>query len=378
MSLFLDDASAVTDPYLRRAYLLAESARGATSPNPIVGCVIVRGGEVVGEGCHERAGGPHAEIAALAAAGKASEGATAYVTLEPCNHYGRTPPCAPALVKAGIAEVVIGMRDPNPDVDGGGADALAAAGVTVRYADDDEPFRAQNEAWLTRLQTGRPWVTVKLALSLDAKPSLTVGRRAHITGPGGTEVTMLLRSRSTAVAVGATTAAVDDPSLTVRASSGEVVGRQPLRVVLARTSVPSDRLKLANDGYGPGLLVVSDVADAEALDDFTRTGATVARYQYSRGIVGGLQALAAAGVNDVLIEAGPALVTALYGAGCIDELVIVTAGGMAGNAAPPAFLGPADARGTDLVSRYIAVEAAVCGEDAVTVWRPRPDVAAQA
>ncbi|MHB8965821.1 MAG: bifunctional diaminohydroxyphosphoribosylaminopyrimidine deaminase/5-amino-6-(5-phosphoribosylamino)uracil reductase RibD [Coriobacteriia bacterium] len=378
MSLFTDDASAVVDPYLRRAYLLAESARGATSPNPIVGCVIVRDGAIVGEGCHERAGGPHAEAAALAAAGPAAHGATAYVTLEPCNHYGRTPPCAPALVKAGIAEVVIGMRDPNPDVDGGGAQALVAAGVTVRYAEDDEPFRMQNEAWLTRIETGRPRVTVKLALTLDAKPALKVGQRAHITGPGGSEVTMRLRARATAIAVGAMTAGVDDPALTVRDADGNVVGRQPMRVVLARTSVPSDRLKLANDGFGPALLVVSDVADAEALDDFVRTGARVARYQYARGIVGGLEALAVTGVNDVLVEAGPALVTALYSAGCIDELVIVTAGGMAGNAAPPAFLGPPDASGSDLRPRFRAVEAAVCGEDAVTVWRPRTAVTAEA
>lgn len=371
MSLFADDSSAVSDPYLRRAYQLAEAARGATSPNPVVGCVIVRDGQIVGEGFHARAGSPHAEAVALAAAGGAASGGTAYVTLEPCNHYGRTPPCAPALIKAGISEVVIGMRDPNPDVDGRGADALTQAGVAVRFAEDDAPFKMQNEAWLTRLTLGRPRVTVKLALTLDAKPALKVGRRAHITGAGGNAVTMLLRSRATAVAVGAATAAVDDPALTVRGETGAVTGRQPQRVVLARTSVPKTNLKLVSDGLAPALLVVSDAADQAALRSFAATSAGVVTYPYGAGIRGALEALATSGVDDVLIEAGPALVTALYQAECIDELVIVTAGGMAGNAAPPAFLGPADAAGPDLAARFRAVEATVSGEDAVTVWRPR-------
>ncbi|MGB4592580.1 MAG: RibD family protein, partial [Coriobacteriia bacterium] len=221
------------------------------------------------------------------------------------------------------------------------------------------------------LKLGRPRVTVKLALTLDAKPALKVGRRAHITSSGGNAVTMLLRSRATAVAVGAATAAVDDPALTVRSDGGCVTGRQPLRVVLARTSVPKTSLKLVNDGLAPALLVVSDVADQAALRSFAATGARVVTYPYAAGIRGALQALATAGVDDVLVEAGPALITALYLAECIDELVIVTAGGMAGNAAPPAFLGPADAAGSDLVARFRAVEATVSGEDAVTVWTPR-------
>lgn len=371
MSLFTDDASVINDPFLARAMRLAEGARGGTSPNPMVGCVIVRDGVVVGEGRHERAGGPHAEVNALEAAGEAARGAIAYVTLEPCNHYGRTPPCAAALVKAGVSEVVIGMADPNREVSGGGAQALTAAGVTVRFAEDDAPYRRLNEGWLTRLDKGRPFVTVKLALSLDAKPALLVGRRAHITGPGGNAVTMRLRSRASAVAVGAATAAVDDPALTVRDESGCPTGRQPLRVILARTSVPRPGLQVLTDGLGPAVLVVSDRVAETALEPFTRCGGTVVRYAYADGVAGSLKALGDAGVNDVLVEAGPALATALYSAGLIDELVVVTAGGMAGNAAPPAYLGAADAQAGNLVARYVATEAAVSGEDAVTVWRPR-------
>ncbi|MEN6430670.1 MAG: bifunctional diaminohydroxyphosphoribosylaminopyrimidine deaminase/5-amino-6-(5-phosphoribosylamino)uracil reductase RibD [Coriobacteriales bacterium] len=371
MSLFSDASSAIADEHLRRAYVLAERGRGVTSPNPMVGCVIVRDGVVVGEGYHEAAGAPHAEIRALEAAGERARGATAYVTLEPCNHYGRTPPCVPALLKAGITEVVIGMRDPNPEVTGDGAGVLSSAGVKVRFAEDDSVFRAQNEAWLMQLASGRPWVTMKQALSLDAKPTLTVGRRAHITSDGGTTVTMMLRSRATAIAVGAATAAVDDPALTVRDSDGNTVGRQPLRVVLARTSVPRPSLGMLNDGRGPVVLVVSDRADERALDLVAASGAQVVRYPYTAGIQGALAALGSRGVNDVLVEAGPALGTALYRAECIDELVLVTAGGMAGNAAPPAYLGPPDAHGADLEPRFSAREAHVSGEDAVTVWRPR-------
>jgi len=141
VSLFLDDASAIADPFLRRAFTLAEQGRGTVSPNPLVGCVVVSDGVVVGEGYHEVAGGPHAEIVALKAAGERAANATVFVTFEPCNHYGRTPPCTNALLKAGVAKVVIGMRDPNPEVTGSGAEALAAAGIEVAWAPDDSPFR---------------------------------------------------------------------------------------------------------------------------------------------------------------------------------------------------------------------------------------------
>lgn len=376
MSLFSDDASAISEPFLRRAFALALRGQGTVSPNPIVGCVIAADGVVVGEGYHERAGGPHAEVAALASAGERAAGATAYVTLEPCTHYGRTPPCTAALIKAGISRVVIGMRDPDTGVSGGGAELLAEAGVEVVMAPDESPFLKLNEAWLHRLRTGRPWVRVKVALTLDGRPALFGNRRSRITGAGGSAITMELRRRATAVAVGAATVRVDDPLLTVRDDQGRAAIRQPLRVVLSRTSVPSPTGALFSAG-GQGVVVVtSDGADPSAIARVEHAGAGVVRYRYADGIAGALTALAQSGVDDLLIEAGPSLMSSLWGAGLIDELVVVHAGGMGGNAAPPVFLGGPDSQDGDLRTSMRAIEAAVRGEDAITVWRLRKGVAA--
>lgn len=377
MSLFLDDASAIADPFLRRAFALAEQGRGTVSPNPLVGCVIVRDGVVVGEGHHEYAGGPHAEIAALKAAADRAEGSTVYVTLEPCNHYGRTPPCTNVLLKAGVARVIIGLRDPNPEVTGSGAEALAAAGVEVIFTPDDAPFRAQNEAWLGRLRTGFPFVRVKVALTLDARPGLFANRRAQITGTGGGTVTMLLRERATAVLVGAATLQIDDPRLTVRDSEGRAAVRQPVRGILSRTSVPSSSARMLRDGLDKTLLVTSDAADRSALGALATQGVDVRTYRYADGIRGALVAVADAGIDDVLVEAGPALLTALWSARAIDELVVVHAGGMGGNAAPPLFLGGGEIAGGELTPTFRAMEAAVREDDAVTVWRPKPGAAGE-
>lgn len=370
MPLFSDPAAGVVDPYLRRAFELAERCRGRVSPNPLVGCVIVRDGAVVGEGYHEGPGTPHAEAAALAQAGDRARGAHVYVTLEPCNHTGRTPPCAPALVRAGVAAVTIGMRDPNPEVAGGGAEVLASGGVRVEWADASAPFERQNEAWLTRLATGRPFVRVKVAVTLDGRPALRASRRARISGSGGRSVTMRLRAEATAVAVGAATLAVDDPSLTVRDDADVPVARQPRRVVLARTTVPDRRATLFHDAYGAPLVICADTASRPAVDELERAGVPVVTYRYSEGVAGTLSAIARAGIDDVLIEAGPTLLTSLWRADVIDELVVVTAGGMAGTAAPPLYLGAPDAAGDVLTPPTHAVEAGVVDRDAVTVWRP--------
>ncbi len=372
MSLFSDDASVISDPFLRRAYTLAAEGRGSVSPNPMVGCVIVRDGIVVGEGYHERAGGPHAEAVALAAAGDAARGATVYVTLEPCNHFGKTPPCAPALVRAGVSRVMVGMADPNEAVSGGGAQALAEAGVEVAFAPDDGPFKRLNEAWLHRLATGRPWVRVKLALTLDGRPALYASKRSRITGIGGAAITRELRSRATAVAVGAATAKVDNPRLTVRDEGDRAAMRQPVRVVLGRTSVPSPSARLFEPVSGsPVVVVVGDAAERKAIVAVEHAGAAVVTYRYTEGIRGALTALAGYGIDDVLVEAGPTLATALWGERLIDELVIVHAGGMGGNAAPPLFMGSPDAASGDLVAWMKATESAVRGDDAITVWRSR-------
>ena len=376
MPLFSDPASRVEDPFLRRAFLLAERGRGATSPNPLVGCVIVRDGEVVGEGFHQRAGGPHAEVAALAQAAERARHSHVYVTLEPCNHVGRTPPCAPALVTAGVSEVTIGMPDPNPAVDGGGARLLVESGIAVRWTKDPGPFEEQNEAWLRRLRTGLPWVRVKVALTLDGRPALLSGRRSRLTGPGGRALTMRLRSEATAVGIGAGTLAIDQPALTVRDEAERPIDRQPQRIVLSRTTVPAPDAGMFVDGHGQCTVVVSDRSSAEARAALEGGGVRVVTYPSARGAHALLVALADTGIDDILVEAGPGLFASLWDERLIDELVIVSAGGLGGAGAPALYVGGAVSDGHDLLARMRAAEAGVIGEDAVTVWRPRASVGA--
>jgi diaminohydroxyphosphoribosylaminopyrimidine deaminase/5-amino-6-(5-phosphoribosylamino)uracil reductase len=368
MTLFSDPAVGIADPMLRRAFALAEHGRGTTSPNPLVGCVVVRDGVVVGEGFHERAGGPHAEVVALAAAGEAARGADVYVTLEPCNHFGKTPPCVDKLVETGVRSVTIGMADPSPEASGGAA-ALAAAGIEIHWATDATPFERQNEAWLTRLRLGRPFVRVKVALSLDGRPALAVKRRSKITGAGGRAVTMQLRRQATAVVVGASTVAIDDPMLTVRDETDECEPRTPRRVVLSRTSVPSPGACVFQDGAGC-TLVTSTAASRAELETLAGSGARILTYAYTEALHGALAAVAADGIDDVLVEAGPSLFSALWRERLIDELVVVTAGGMSGNGAPALFLGQPDAQGNDLTPVFVPVETGIVERDVVTVWRP--------
>lgn len=372
MRLFTDVAARIDDPMLARAYRLAERGRGTTSPNPLVGCVIVRDGVVVGEGFHARAGGPHAEIVALREAGAAATGATAYVTLEPCNHFGRTPPCSAALIDAGVAAVVIGMPDPNSEATGG-ASALRAAGIEVRFAEDPAPFAELNESWLHHLLTGRPYVHLKVAVSLDARPTHEQGVRTRVSGAGSSEITMRLREAADAVLVGASTAAADDPALTVRDSDGAAADRQPLRVVLGRTGVPD--ASLFHDGLGEAIALVPGVAELPA-------GVSATRYDATGDSVSDLDAafasLADIGVRRVLVEAGPGLFSALWAADRIDELTLIHAGGVFGQGAPALFALDVPVHGktgaaSRLDRRMAALESGVIDGDAVTVWRPRFD-----
>lgn len=370
MALFFDDAPRVSDPMLARAYRLAELGRGATSPNPVVGCVIAHDGVVVGEGWHERAGGPHAEVVALRDAGADAAGADVYVTLEPCNHAGRTPPCVSELVAAGVRSVTIGMPDPNPHVKGGGAAALAQAGVRVAWAEDPTPFERQNEAWLTVLRTGRPFVRVKVAFTLDGRPALAPATRARITGSGGSEITMLLRSEASSIAVGAGTVLADDPLLTCRLPRGTQGARSPRRYVISRRTIPEPSSRVFHEGSPPAALVTTDEAVSDALALLEEGGVRVLRYDPATGIEGALRAIAEDGANDVLIEAGPGLLSALWRARAIDEMVVVTAGGMGGVDAPPGYQGPPDGTPARLDPPMRAVKAVVVGEDVVSVWRP--------
>ncbi len=370
MRLFSDAAEDISDPLMCRAYALAELGRGTTSPNPVVGCVIARDGAVVGEGFHEFAGGPHAEIVAMSAAGEAARGATAYVTLEPCDHQGRTPPCTEALLAAGIARVSIGMRDPNPGVSGGGAAKLAAEGVEVVFADDPAPFAEQNEAWLHSVTEGTPWVQVKVALSLDGRPAARAGRRLAITGPEALSLTMRLRTAADAILVGAGTVSADDPLLTVRDDEGRPAERQPMRVVLCRSNVPSPAAAVfAADQQA--VVLASDVADENALDVIARRGVRVLRYSLQDGLAGALSVLDENGVVRILAETGPALFGAMWREGVIDELVTYYAGGVIGEQGLPLFDGDGRIEDDRLAREFEAREVGMMGPDVVVAWRPR-------
>jgi diaminohydroxyphosphoribosylaminopyrimidine deaminase / 5-amino-6-(5-phosphoribosylamino)uracil reductase len=369
--LFGDAYHFVSDPFLRRACELAERGRGTTSPNPLVGCVIVRDGRVVGEGFHERAGGPHAEVGALAAAGEHARGAVAYVTLEPCAHQGRTPPCAPALVKAGVARVVIGMRDPTA-IAAGGAAVLENGGVAVEFASDPRPFEELNVEWLHRQRTERPFTRVKVALTLDGHPALVSGRRAELTGEQARVLTMRLRGWADAVIVGTGTVVADDPALTVRDSDGAPAPHQPRRIVLARTEQPPASSRLFHDGLGRVHVLLPEETELDAA--LVSAGASAITYPVADGLAGALEALAREDVVSLLVEAGPRLFSALLAADLVDELVLYHAGGVAGAESPPLYVGESQEEPETLTRRLRAVEAGVAGDDAVTVWRPiQPD-----
>ena len=366
LRLFSDVMSGVDDPHLARALKLAVRGRGSAWPNPIVGCVIVRDGEIVGEGYHPQSGQPHAEVFALVAAAHLSRGADVYVTLEPCAHHGKTPPCTDALIAAGVSRVIIGMPDPNR-VAAGGAEALRAAGIEVSFAHDREPFARANAGWLKRLATGSPRVTVKVGATLDARVAFDRGMRAAITGPAGAQVTCRLRAASDAVCVSAATVSADDPALTVRDEAGHVAERQPLRVVLAREYLPRPDAQVFTDGLAPTLLLASDLVSDAAIAALSPSAGTL-RWSAEEGFASAWRALGAHGVGELLVEAGPRLLTALLERAAADEIVVVTAGGMGGADAPALYLGEPDRDGDVLRPRLRPVEAGIVSDVSVTVW----------
>ncbi|WP_298134480.1 bifunctional diaminohydroxyphosphoribosylaminopyrimidine deaminase/5-amino-6-(5-phosphoribosylamino)uracil reductase RibD [Acidiferrobacter sp.] len=315
---------------MARALELARQGMATTHPNPRVGCVIVRDDEVVGEGYHVRAGEPHAERLALAQAGDRARGATAYVTLEPCCHTGRTPPCTEALLTAGVARVVAAMEDPDARVRGRGFAMLRAAGVTVDVGLMKDEAARLNRGFLSRTVRARPFVIAKAGISLDGRTALASGESRWITGPEARADVQRLRAVVGAVMTGAGTVRQDDPRLTVHAGTP----RQPLRVVVSsRPAIPPAARILARDA---GLLVLT-VADGPDGDVLRGAGAEVVAVGGTPGrvdLAAGLAALAARGINDVLVEAGPTLMASLLAARLIDELRLYIAPTLLGNGRP--------------------------------------------
>jgi diaminohydroxyphosphoribosylaminopyrimidine deaminase / 5-amino-6-(5-phosphoribosylamino)uracil reductase len=326
------------DRFMREALELAARGRGLVSPNPLVGAVVVCDGEVVGRGWHEGPGSPHAEAVALREAADRSTGATLYTSLEPCDHYGRTPPCTQAILDAGIARVVSAVVDPNPVVHGRGIDRLRAAGLEVRDGIAKENAARLNEAFFRHVAAGLPFVTLKMAATLDGRVAARDGSSRWITGEQARADVHRLRAASDAIVVGAGTVLADDPSLTVRHPGYR--GRPVLRVVVdARGRVPAGSRIFSDDA--PTLVATTQLAPVDRVDAWRATGAEVVVYD----AVGGLVALAELwadlgkrSVQGVLLEGGPTLAWSAVGAGLVDKLVLYLAPKLVGGSGAPGVL----------------------------------------
>lgn len=318
--------------HMTRALELARRGLYTTDPNPRVGCVLVKDGAVVGEGWHERAGGPHAEAAALTVAGATAKGSTAYVTLEPCDHHGRTPPCSLALIAAGIARVVYTLDDPNPEVAGRGAARLRAQGIRVESGLMAAEAEALNPGYLKRRRTGRPFVRVKVAASLDGRTALASGASRWITSKVARHDAQHFRARSSVVLTGIGTVLADDPAMNVRIDESR---RQPLRAVLDSTLRTPPEARIVNR---QGSVLVAGTTDhAQRRDALQRKGVEVVQVPQRDGrpeLAAVLDLLGQRGMNEVWVEAGATLAGAFVRERLFDELVVYLA---------PTLLGP-DAR----------------------------------
>jgi diaminohydroxyphosphoribosylaminopyrimidine deaminase/5-amino-6-(5-phosphoribosylamino)uracil reductase len=336
---------------MARAMKLAAQGKYTCMPNPAVGCVITQNDSVVGEGWHQRAGEAHAEVNALQDAGELAQGATVYVTLEPCSHFGRTPPCADALIEAGVTRVVYGMTDPNPQVAGSGLDKLRQAGIVVEGPVLEVEAKQLNRGFIKRQQQGLPWVTVKLAMSLDGRTAMESGESQWITGSEARQDVQRLRAESCAIVTGIGTVLHDDPSLTVRvdelglSNAADVAARQPLRVVVdSQLRMPIDAKMLSAEG----LALKEQVFIATACDDSLTlpiAGAEVVCLAGDGGrvdLTALLKVLAERECNRVLVEAGAELAGAFLQAGLVDEFVIYMAPKLLGSSARPLLTLPFD------------------------------------
>ncbi len=351
--------------FMQSALELAALGRFTTRPNPMVGCVLVQGGVVVGEGWHRRAGEPHAEVHALREAGTNARGATAFVTLEPCAHHGRTPPCADALVKAGVARVVAAMVDPDPRVAGQGLQRLRQAGIEVSSGVLEAQARELNCGFLSRIERGRPWLRMKIAMSLDGKVALADGSSQWITGPAAREHGHQWRARAGVILTGVGTVIADDPQLTVRIDQGR--GATVPLIVDSQGRCPSDAriFSLHPQVWLAGPAVASAAqypANARQLDVAKQTSGRV-------DLAALLKILADEHINEVHVEAGPRLNAALLSADLVDELLLYQAGKFLGNQALSAV--PIDSPVQIPGSDWESVEVQLMAGECFSRWRRR-------
>lgn len=362
--------------HMARAIRLARRGQYTACPNPRVGCVLVKNGEVIAEGWHERTGGPHAEAMALARGGDLARSATAYVSLEPCCHHGRTPPCAEALIAAGVSRVVFAMRDPNPRVAGNGSEHLRAAGLDVIEGVMESEARAVNRGFLSRFERHRPWVRLKLAISLDGRTAMASGESAWITGTPARRDVQYLRARADAVMTGVGTVLADDPALNVRLTAAEldIAGpvRQPLRVILdGKLRLPEQAKTLSL----PGHVLVYTAGDLDCREKRVFSPSvevmTVSSIDGSLDLSEIMSDLVAREIGELHLESGPTLAGAMLEAGLVDELVIYQAPHLMGSSAR----GLADLPGVSGMSDRIELEISdlrLVGRDLRITAVPRP------
>lgn len=353
--------------FMARALQLARFGLYTTHPNPRVGCVIVCDGQIVGEGWHKRAGEPHAEIHALRMAAEAARGADVYVTLEPCSHFGRTPPCANALMQAGVGRVVAAMVDPNPLVAGNGLRLLEQAGIATASGLLESEARALNPGFITRMERNRPFVRVKMAMSLDGRTAMASGESVWITGEAARRDVQFLRAQAGAVLTGIGTVLTDDPSLNVRLTPAELGiaddVRQPLRVVLdTALRFPLGAKLLSLPGQ---TLIYTCSADRQKIAQLQQAGVNIRQFSGAKLYLPEVMAaLVADGITEVHVEAGATLSGALLEQGFADELVIYMAPHLMGSGARPLFDLPHIARMQERMALTIRDIRAVGGD-----WR---------
>jgi diaminohydroxyphosphoribosylaminopyrimidine deaminase / 5-amino-6-(5-phosphoribosylamino)uracil reductase len=367
---------AIDHVHMARALQLAEHGKYSTAPNPAVGCVLLDAtGTVVGEGWHQRAGQPHAEVHALQAASMRALGGTAYVTLEPCSHHGRTPPCADALIEARVRRVVAAMPDPNPRFAGDGLRRLEATGIATTVGVLEREARELNRGFVARMTRGRPWVTVKLGSSADGRTALADGSSQWITSEAARTDVQRLRARASAIVTGIGTALADDPALTVRDRALDMGGRVPLRVVLDSRGLFEPGLQMARDGLPT--LVFSSVAGVQALAHLAEARPAALQFEPMPADAAGridlnatLRRLAALECNEVLVEAGPRLAGGFLAAGLADEIVLYVAPTILGDAAQPSFVLPQPLRALSERPRYSYHDVRHVGPDLRLTLRP--------
>lgn len=356
--------------YMAESLRLAKLAAGRTSPNPLVGAVIVKDGEIVGRGYHRKAGTPHAEVHALAEAGELARGSTVYVTLEPCSHYGRTPPCALALINAGVSKVVIAMIDPNPVVAGKGVAMLQDAGVEVEVGDMGDEARRLNEVFIKHITCGIPFVVFKTAMSLDGKISTASGDSRWITGPETREWVHGLRNQYDAIMVGINTILADDPALNCRIQGG----RDPARLVVdSKLRLPLSARVISSSRSSPLIVGTTAQASLSKIRALESLGVQVLVYdQQQVPLIGFLTDLGKQGISGILLEGGSILGWSMLEAGLVDKVHFCIAPMLIGGTAAP---GPLGGSGVATLAESIKlkdVQAEKIGSDFVFTGYPGP------